>query len=332
MIGSAGLTGGILLGGLLTSALGWRAVFFVNVPIGIVLIWVTPLLVENDRPAGAKSAIDYAGALLLTAGTLLLVFAIEEITQEGWSSASTMLRFAGVIVLLGAFIVAELRVAHPVVPLGLFRLPNVSPAAFVGLFQAAAYAALFVYASLYFQNAMHWPAWKAALAFLPMSVLLTAFAGPYSAPLARRFGVRTVGLAATALMILGAAIMSLINPATPYLLGVFPGTVIAGFGDMLTYQTSMMIGLAHIPKDETGGVSGLLSMSIQIGLSVGVAIGGTLVETTLATRGVFYAAVVFSLCAGLAFLLVRPIGAAVPGMSGLRHQGVLHNGIQATSA
>lgn len=206
-------------------------------------------------------------------------------------ATSTMRRFAGAIALLAVFIGVERRVAHPVVPLGLFKLPNVCAAAFVGLFQAGAYAALFVYASLYFQNAMHWPAWKAALAFLPMSVLLTAFAGPYSAPLARRFGARTVGLAATAFMILGAVIMSVINPATPYLLGALPGTVIAG-----------------------------------------VAVGGTLVETTLATRGAFDAAVAFGVCAGIAFLRVRPIGAAVPGMSGLRHQGVLHNGVHATNA
>ena len=330
VIGSAGLTGGILLGGVLTSALGWRAVFFVNVPIGIALIVLTPFFVQRDVRATVRVSIDYVGALLMTAGMLLFVYAIEEIAQDGLTSVSTLSRFGGAIVLFAAFLFSQARVRDPVVPLTLFTLPNLSPAALVGLFQAAAYATLFVYASLYFQNEMHWPPWKAAIAFLPMSVLLTAFAGPYSAPLASRFGARTIGIAASGLMIGGAVIMSLIDPGTPYWLGALPGTVIAGFGDMLTYQMSMMVGLAHIPKEETGGASGLLSTAVQVGLSIGVAVGGTIVETALGTRGAFYLAIAFSVLVGLVFLTVRPIGAAAAGMLGLRHQGALHNGVQAS--
>lgn len=325
VIGSAGLTGGILLGGILTSALGWRSVFFVNVPIGIALIALTPLFVNRDTPAAVQRRIDYFGALLLTAGMLLFVYTIEEMSEDGLTSVATLLRFGASIVLFSAFVWVERRVSDPVLPLGSFKLPNLAPATFAVLFQAAAYATLFVYSSLYFQTELHWPPWKAAIAFLPMSVLLTAFAGPYSAPLATRFGARTIALAAGLLMVAGAVIMSVIDPGTPYILGALPGTVIAGFGDMLTYQMAMMIGLAHIPKQETGAASGLISTGVQVGLSLGVAIGGTVVETSLGIRGAFYAAIALSVITWIMFLTVRNAGAAAPGA---RHH-IFHHPLQA---
>jgi len=319
VIGSAGLTVGILLGGVLTSALGWRSVFFVNVPIGIVLLAAAPFFLPREFSARVRERIDYAGALLTTFGILVLIYAIEEISEEGLFTVPTLLRLSTAIVLLGAFVFVETRVRNPVMPLSVFRLPNLSASASVTIFQAAAYASLFVYASMYFQTSLHWAPWRAAMAFLPMSVLLTAFAGPFSAPLATRFGGRTVGIAATMLMIAGGIIMTLINRQTPYLIGALPGTVIAGFGCMITYQMSMMVGLAHIPAAQTGAASGILSTGIQIGLSVGVAIGGTVVETAFGTRGAFLASIIFAALVGISFLAMRNVGAATAGTRVLHH-------------
>ncbi|MBV9737337.1 MAG: MFS transporter [Candidatus Eremiobacteraeota bacterium] len=319
VIGSAGLTAGILLGGILTSALGWRAVFFVNVPIGVALLALTPILVPRELSPRVRERIDYVGALLMTAGILLLIYAIEEIAEDGLLSFATLWRLALAIVVLSAFVFAESRVRNPVMPLSVFRLPNLTPSANVATFQAAAYAALFVYASIYFQSGLHWAPWRAAMAFLPMSILLTAFAGPFSAPLATRFGGRPVGITATALMIAGGIIMTLINPHTSYWIGALPGTVIAGFGCMITYQMSMMVGLAHIPPDQTGAASGILSTAIQVGLSLGVAIGGTVFETTLGTRGAFLTSIAFMVLVGISFLTMRGVGAAKAGTPIVHH-------------
>ncbi len=319
VIGSAGLTAGILLGGILTSALGWRAVFFVNVPIGVLLLTLTPLLIPHELSARIRQRIDYLGALLMTAGILLLIYAIEEIAESGLLSLATLWRLIVAIGVLALFVWVETRARNPVMPLSVFKLPNLSASASVAIFQAAAYAALFVYASIYFQSALHWAPWRAAMAFLPMSVLLTAFAGPFSAPLATRFGGRTVGFAATLLMLIGGIIMVSINRDTPYVIGALPGTVIAGFGCMITYQMSMMVGLAHIPADQSGAASGILSTGIQIGLSVGVAIGGTVFETALGTRGAFLTSIAFMVLVGISFIAMKSVGAAQPGTQLLRH-------------
>ncbi|MBV9277343.1 MAG: MFS transporter [Candidatus Eremiobacteraeota bacterium] len=319
VIGSAGLTAGILLGGILTSALGWRSVFFVNVPIGVLLLVLTPLLIPRESSARVRERIDYVGALLMTAGILLLIYAIEEVSEDGLLSFATLSRLAAAITVLVIFVFVEARVRNPVMPLSVFRLANLSASASVALFQAAAYASLFVYASIYFQTALHWAPWRAAVAFLPMSVLLTAFAGPFSAPLATRFGGRTVGIAATVLMIAGGIIMVFINRQTPYVIGPLPGTVIAGFGCMITYQMSMMVGLAHVPADQSGAASGILSTAIQVGLSLGVAIGGTVFETALGTRGAFLTSIAFMVLVGFSFIAMRGVGAAKSGAPLLRH-------------
>ena len=319
VIGSAGLTAGILLGGILTSALGWRSVFFVNVPIGVLLLAVTPFLVPRELSTRVRERIDYIGALLMTAGILVLVYSIEEVSENGLFSLATAVRLAAAIVILAVFVVVESRVRNPVMPLSVFKLPNISASTSVAIFQAAAYGSLFVYASIYFQTALHWAPWRAAMAFLPMSVLLTLFAGPFSAPLATRFGGRTVGIAATLLMIVGGTIMVVMNEHTPYVLGPLPGTVIAGFGCMVTYQMSMMVGLAHVPADQTGAASGILSTGIQFGLSLGVAIGGTVFETALGTRGAFLTSIAFMVLVGLSFIGMRRVGAATAGTPLLRH-------------
>ncbi|MBV9973163.1 MAG: MFS transporter, partial [Candidatus Eremiobacteraeota bacterium] len=319
VIGSAGLTAGILLGGILTSALGWRSVFFVNVPIGVLLLAVTPFLVPRNLSTRIRERIDYIGALLMTAGILVLVYAIEEVSENGLFSLATAVRLAAAIVILAVFVAVESRVRNPVMPLAVFKLPNISASTSVAIFQAAAYGSLFVYASIYFQTALHWAPWRAAIAFLPMSVLLTLFAGPFSAPLATRFGGRTVGIAATLLMIVGGTIMVVMNRHTPYVLGPLPGTIIAGFGCMITYQMSMMVGLAHVPADQTGAASGILSTGIQFGLSLGVAIGGTVFETALGTRGAFLTSIAFMVLVGLSFIGMRRVGAATAGTPLLRH-------------
>lgn len=272
VIGSSGVMAGMLLGGVLTSTLGWRSVLFVNVPIGILILLLTPALVNKDVADPNPRRIDYPGAILLTSSLLLFVYTLVRGQENGWLSIATVAGMVIAVALLAFFVFVESRSAFALIPLSLFRVRNVAASSALCVFQVASYCSMFVYASIYFQDGLHWAPWKAGLAFLPMTFVISAIAGPYSAPLANRFGARKIAYAATAIMIAGSAIMAFVPQGQPYWIAILPGSLVAGFGCMLAYQMSMILGLEAVPEDQDGVASALLSTMIQIGMSFGVAL------------------------------------------------------------
>jgi EmrB/QacA subfamily drug resistance transporter len=302
VIGSSGVMAGMLIGGVLTSTLGWRSVLFVNVPIGILILILTPVLIPKDAPATGERRIDYGGAALLTAAMLLFVYTMVRGPENGWLSPLTLGLGALSLALLAGFIVLEKRIAYPLVPLSLFAVPNVSAAAALCAFQAAAYVAVFVYTSLYMQTVLHWNPFTTGLAFLPMTFVISAIAGPFSAPMAQRFGARNVAFAGTIIMLAGALIMSFVDPDDPYWIAILPGTLVGGFGDMLAYEMSMILGLEQVGTDQDGVASALLSTTVQIGLSFGVAVpaifGG-------GAHAAYLVAVAFSACSLACVLFLK---------------------------
>ena len=291
-VAGAGGAAGSILGGVLTSALSWRWVLFVNIPIGLAgmaagLIWLTESRAADRAPQPADGAaaqaapgpaprLDVIGAVAVTLGLGTLVYAIVETETHPWGSAYTLGLLAVAAVLLAAFAVIELRVARtPLVPFGLFRSRSVTGANTVMFLVGAAFFAMWYFLSLYLQNVLGYSALRAGLAFLPMAVSIILGAQT-SARLLPRTGVRPLLLTGTALATVGFAWLSRIEPGSSYWQHVFgPGFLIAlALG--LLFTPLAAAATAGVSFSEAGLASGVLNTSRQIGGSLGLAILATI--------------------------------------------------------
>jgi EmrB/QacA subfamily drug resistance transporter len=283
-VAGAGGAAGSILGGVLTSALSWRWVLFVNIPIGIAgmiagVIWLTESRAADRAPQGddrPAPRLDIAGAVAVTLGLGTLVYAIVETETHPWGSAYTLTLLAIAAVLLAVFAVIELRVARtPLVPFGLFRSRSVSGANTVMFLIGAAFFAMWYFLSLYLQNVLGYSALRAGLAFLPMAVSIIIGAQA-SARLMPRTGVRPLLLTGTALGTAGFAWLSRIEPGGSYWQHVFgPGFLIAlALG--LLFTPLAAAATSGVSFSEAGLASGVLNTSRQIGGSLGLAILATI--------------------------------------------------------
>jgi EmrB/QacA subfamily drug resistance transporter len=277
-VAGAGGAAGSVLGGVLTSALSWRWVLFVNIPIGVAgiiagLLW----LVESratDRGAPAQR-LDLGGAVTVTLGLGTLVYAIVGTETHPWGSAQTLIPLAVAAVLLAAFAVIQLRIARtPLVPFGLFLSRSVSGANVVMFLVGAAFFAMWYFLSLYLQNVLGYSALRAGMAFLPMALTIIIGA-QLSSRLMPRIGARPLLLAGTVLATAGFAWLSRIAPAASYWAHVFgPGCVIAlALG--LLFTPLAAAATAGVSFSEVGLASGVLNTSRQIGGSLGLAVLAT---------------------------------------------------------
>ena len=278
-VAGAGGAAGSILGGVLTSALSWRWVLLVNIPIGIAgvaagLIWLTESR-ATDR-GGAPPRLDIGGAFAVTLGLGALIYAIVGTETHPWGSAQTLILLAIAVVLLAIFAVIELRVAStPLVPFSLFRSRSVSGANAVMFLVGAAFFAMWYFLSLYLQNVLGYSALRAGMAFLPMAVTIIIGAQA-SARLLPRLGVRPLLLAGTALATIGFGWLSRITPGASYWQHVFgPGCIIAlALG--LLFTPLAAAATAGVSYSEAGLASGVLNTSRQIGGSLGLAVLATI--------------------------------------------------------
>lgn len=277
-IGSAGVAAGMLFGGVLVQYFGWRSVLFVNVPFAIAVAAAAPFFVPRDRGLERRPKLDVAGAVLLTAALMTLVFTIESIPVRGIASAATIGGLALTVVLAAAFALVERRATEPILPSRLFGYPDLLAGSAVVMLQPMSYAGVLVFASIYLQRVGGYDALMAGLAFLPSSLIVSFVASPLTMPIARAIGVRTLGVAASAVMIAGEAILLFVRPDSPYWAVVFPATCIGGFGGMLAYQSGMIAGLGHVDDADEGSASAALSFALQLGIGFGVALGAAAQE------------------------------------------------------
>src|ERR1700690_1486766 len=166
-VAGAGGAAGVLLGGVLTSGLSWRWVFFVNVPIGIAAAALAPRTLVESRADDGSRSFDLPGAATVTAGLSLLVYAIVDTVNDGWGSTATLLRLAGAIVLLAAFLIIEARARHPLMPFSIFRLRTLRGANIVGLLIGMSLFSMFFFISFYLQDVLHYSPIEAGLSYLP---------------------------------------------------------------------------------------------------------------------------------------------------------------------
>jgi MFS family permease len=276
-VAGLGITLGLILGGLLTTA-SWRLVFFVNVPIGIGTILLSrPYLSETPRH---PSRLDLFGALTSTLGMTALVYGFIHTSDAGWSDAVTLVFFAVGMVLLAAFVAIEARVSQPILPLRLLAVGSRAGAYSAFLLLLASMGGSYFLLSLYVQDALGFGPLKAGLAFLPMAIaqFLTARNAP---KLIAKYGPRPILLTGVALMVVDSAWLTLMTADTGYLAGLFGPILLLGAGLGLAFVPLNMTVMAGLAPRDTGSASGLLQSLQQMGLSVGVAILATIYSTTL---------------------------------------------------
>ena len=281
-IGAAGATIGLITGGLVTRYIGWQYIFFLNVPIGAAALALAPRLVPESRLDGGKRRFDPLGAVTVTGGLLLLVYAISTAPQHGWGSVRTVTLLAVGAVLLLVFLGIEARAAAPLMPLRIFRLRMVAVSNAVGFLLGASFFAFIFVGTLYLQQVLHYSALQAGVAWLAASLTSVALAGLSQklVTLVSAGPVMAVGMALIGGGILWATRMPVHGHFWADLAGPF---FITGAGTAFTFVPVSIGGLAGVADHEAGLASGLLNTAQQLGGSIGVAVASTVAATRSGT-------------------------------------------------
>lgn len=274
-VGGLGASSGALLGGVLTQTLGWPAIFAVNVPVGVVVIMLALRVIPADRARSGSRRFDVTGALLVTGGLVLLTYGIVRSTALGWGAGGVLYPLAAAAALLAAFLVAEAKVvADPLVPLSIFRNPQLRAANLVVLLMYFALFAMFFFITLYLQQVLGDDALLAGLSFLPMT--LSVFTGStIAARVVNRFGIRVAATSGLLLATAGLLVFTGVHPGGSYLAGVLPGQLLAGLGMGLGLVSSTIAATQGVPGRQSGLASGLLNMARLFGGALGLAVLST---------------------------------------------------------
>jgi EmrB/QacA subfamily drug resistance transporter len=272
---------GLLLGGVLTSLLSWQWIFFVNVPVGVLAFALAVRFVPESRIENARGGVDIAGAVSVTGGLVVLVYALVNAQTAGWISFETLGLGALAVALLAAFVVLETRLRHPLIRLGIFRMRSITGANAAMLLVAGGMLAMFFFASIYVQEVLGYSALRAGLAFLPVTAGIIAGAG-LSQQLIRRVGVRAVGLTGMSIAAVGLIVLSRIPVAGTYLGDLLPGLMIMAVGMGLTFVPITLIATTNVAPEDAGLASGLLNTAQQLGGAIGLAVLSTLAANTTA--------------------------------------------------
>ena len=263
---------GVLLGGILTSALSWHWIFLVNIPIGVAVYALCVALLPNARGQMANARLDVAGAVTVTTALMLAVYAIVNGNEAGWTSAQSIGLLAASIVLLVIFIGIEARVGHPLMPLGLFRLRNVATANVVGVLWAAAMFAWFFISALYMQLVLGYSALQVGLAFLPANLIMAAFSLGLSAKLVMRFGIRVPLAVGLLLAAIGLALFAQAPADGSFALHVLPGMTLLGLGAGVAFNPVLLAAMSDVAPSESGLASGVVNTSFMMGGALGLAV------------------------------------------------------------
>jgi EmrB/QacA subfamily drug resistance transporter len=275
--GSGGAVG-VLLGGVLTSDLSWSWIFFVNLPVGVAVLAVSPWLLSESRAEVSHRHFDVSGAVSITAGMMLLVYAITRAGQHGWGSGTTIGLLAAAAALIAAFVAIEARSPAPLLPLRIFRARTISAAnAASAMVGAAAFGQFFLLA-LYLQEVLGYSAVKTGVAFIAITVTIILLSN-VAQSLTTRLGARPVLSAGLLLTAAGAALYTQMPAGAHYFWDVFPGLLVSGVGLAFTFVPVMIAGLTGVQPADAGVASGLLNTSRQIGGAIGLAAVTTIAST-----------------------------------------------------
>lgn len=276
-VASAGGSVGLLAGGVLTQALSWHWIFFINIPIGIATILLSLRLLEHDRGPGFGHGADVPGALLITSSLMLGVFTIvEPAAKDGWGSAMTLACSAGSFLLLLAFILREAKASNPLVPLRIFRSRNVSGANAIQALTVAGMFGLFFLGVLYMQEVLGYDALETGIAFLPTTIVMGTLSVKFSEPLIMRFGARNCLIPGLLLIAAGLALFATVPVDGEYFRNVFPSLVLLGAGVGVSFPSLMTLAMSGATREDAGLASGLVNTTAQVGAAIGLAVLATI--------------------------------------------------------
>jgi EmrB/QacA subfamily drug resistance transporter len=279
--GSGGAAG-VLLGGALTSAFSWSWIFFINVPVGVLVLAAVPFLLTESRADLFHRHFDAAGAFSITSGLMLLVYAMTRAAQHGWVTAETVALLAGSVALVASFVVIELRSKAPLLPMRIFRLRTLTSSNISGLLLGGAVFSQFFLLTLYMQQVLHYSALKTGVSYIALTLSIILFSGVAQA-LATRIGVRPVLTAGLALSAVGLVLYARLPVQGHYFWDLFPAFIISGIGLALAFVPMSIGALTGVGQSDAGVASGLINTSQQIGGAVGVA-AATTIATTFSTH------------------------------------------------
>jgi EmrB/QacA subfamily drug resistance transporter len=319
-VAGAGGAAGVLLGGILTSGLSWRWVLFVNVPIGIAAAAMAPRILPESRAEGGAKTFDFPGAVTVTAGLSLLVYAVVDAVNTGWGSTVTLLRLAGAAALLIAFVVIELRQRDPLMPFTIFRLRTLRGANIVGLLIGMSLFSMFFFISLYLQEVLHFSPIKTGISYLPLSVGIILSAG-IAAQFVTRIGFK-LPLIAGLLLIAGGLVWFAQVPAIggSYWADILGPSLLAAVGLGFSFVPVTIAAVSGTKPNEAGLASGLINTSQQVGGALGLAILATIANSrtqSLLHAGIHSASVALTkgyeraFLVGAGFAIIGAILAAV---------------------
>jgi len=312
-LGGGGAAAGVLAGGILTTWLGWRSVFLVNVPVGVAVGLLSLRLMPASRAAARiRRELDLPGALLVVAGLVAGVYALAGTPQHGWGSARTLLWLAISLGLLTAFAAVERSARRPLVPPQTWRSRSMVAGALVMLGATGILVGTFFLNSLYLQNVQHASALRAGLEFLPL-VAVIGLGAHLTSRLLPRSGSRALAAAGLALMGAGALLLSSVPAGAGYATGLLPGLLVIGAGTGVVFPAASVTAMSNIPADQSGLASGLMTAAHEIGAALGVAVFSVVAIAQAAAGGGFAAGyqhgfmVAAGLAAGLALIALLAV-------------------------
>ena len=274
-IAGAGGAFGVLLGGILTQEFGWQWIFYVNVPIGSAVVLASIFILTPSLAEDEDRGFDIPGAVTLTAGLVLMVFALVKSTSWGWTSAKTLAILAAAFFLIVLFVLIERRTKSALVPLTIFRNRSLSVSNMVSLALGASIFSMFYFLSLYMQDVLGYSALKTGVGYLAIAGSIILAAGAAQS-LVAKFGVRAVMTTGMALAAGGLIYFAQISPQGTYLGTLLPGFLLAGVGLGLSFVPVTIGAMSGVVPNEAGVASGLITTTQQIGGALGVAVLSTI--------------------------------------------------------
>jgi EmrB/QacA subfamily drug resistance transporter len=280
-VSGSGGAAGVLLGGALTSAFNWSWIFFINVPVGLLVLALSPVLLRESRADLDHRHFDSAGAASITGGLMVLVYAMTRATQHGWATAETIGLLVAAAVLIVGFVVIELRSKAPLLPMRIFRLRSLTASNVSGLLLGGAIFAQFFLLTLYMQQVLHYSALKTGVAYIALTLTIIAFSGVAQA-LVTRLGVRRVLTTGMVVSAAGLILYAQLPVDGHYFWNLFPAFLLSGVGLALAFVPMSIGALTGVTAADAGVASGLINTSQQIGGAIGVAVATTIATTLTA--------------------------------------------------
>jgi len=275
-VASAGGSIGLLLGGVLTDAIGWHWIFFINLPIGIAVAFLAKRVVANPDGIGLSEGADFPGAVLLTSSLMLGVFTILQIEKWGWGDSRTLVLSAISAILLALFIFRQARIANPLMPLRLFRSRNVAGSNVLQALLVAGMFGMFFLGALYLQRVLDYSPLEVGLAFLPTTIVMGSLSLGFSEKLIMRFGPRTTLIPGVCLVVVALLLFARTPVDGNYLTDLLPPFLLIGVGVGTSFPAIMTLAMSGATPEDAGLASGLVNTSMQVGGSIGLAVLATL--------------------------------------------------------